>query len=277
MKELMQNIRLMALLVVAWHLGMNMALAQTQTSAALSREERIQSAGPMFCEQARKVGMDCPSQFLAGSPAELRRRSTPPQLVLQGDSVVNLRLLEPIDTRKLKAGDQVPMIVTREVHVNGIKVIEQGARAWAYLDVGTGKQRNCRGDSLQLTFGGVYAITGETVPLHGTEQAEGFFNDGCLQSPLVALVFGHWTHGEAVFIPQGTNLLGYVHGNVKFDAELLNNLLDRDRAEKEQARLVATDAIVHVYRMDYDANGSERAYVDFSDVAAMNPVKALLV
>ena len=244
---------------------------QQEPDPVSAREQHIRDAGTEFCKYAHAVGMECPARPI--NPVWLARKQRPVEkVILPANTRVELRLDQNLDTRKLAVGDRIKFSVVRDVSLGGMVVIPAGAEAWGTADAGSGKQRWCRGDALDISVGGTYSLTGEMVSLRGGEAAEGESRN-C--ENWGGLLIGYWVHGFPLLAPRGARVDASVASETSFDVDLLRTIA----ARMETERVLSADgmAIIHIYRSDYNDDGTQRLHADFSEIARLDPGRVVLV
>jgi hypothetical protein len=135
---------------------------------------------------------------------------------------VKLRLTRNLSSATDKTGDTVDFEVVEDVSVDGIVVIPRGGIAWATITEAQPKRRMGRGGKLDVNIDSVRLKDGEKVALRAVREDKGGGHVGAMTGAMVAtgIVFFPaaplflFMHGKDINIPKGTEITGYVAGNV---------------------------------------------------------------
>jgi len=141
---------------------------------------------------------------------------------LEDGTPVKLRLTRNISSATDKKDDRVDFEVLEDVTVDGILVIPRGGIAWATITEAQPKRRMGRGGKLDVNIDSVRLKDGEKVPLRAVKENKGGGHVGAMTGAMVAtgIVFFPaaplflFMHGKDINIPKGTEITGYVMGNI---------------------------------------------------------------
>lgn len=92
-------------------------------------------------------------------------------LLVPGGTPVDVGLSEPLSSGNAKLGDQVAIIVKKEVDENGYVVVPQGAMGHATVTTAQGAGSNGSGGKLALQIDWVYSEDGGKIPVSSTDHA----------------------------------------------------------------------------------------------------------
>lgn len=147
-------------------------------------------------------------------------------LILQDGTPVKLRLGENLSSESARVGDTVSFEVLEDVDVNGLIVVKQGSAALATITQAQAKRRMGKGGKLDVNIDYVRLVTGEKVPLRAVRENKGASSTGGMTAGIVATSivffpaapFFLFMKGKEVTIPKGTEVMSYVHSDVRLDA-----------------------------------------------------------
>lgn len=157
----------------------------------------------------------------AASPASASQ-SIPGGFGLEDGTPVKLRLTRNLSSGTDKKGDTVDFEVVEDVSVSGTVVIPRGGVAWATITEAQPKRRMGRGGKLDVNIDSVRLNDGEKIPLRAVKDNSGGGHVGAMTGAMVAtgIVFFPaaplflFMHGKDINIPKGTEITGYVMGNI---------------------------------------------------------------
>jgi PEGA domain len=144
---------------------------------------------------------------------------------LEDGTPVKLRLTRNLSSASDKKGDTVDFEVIEDVNVNGTLVIPRGGVAWATITDAEPKRRMGRGGKLDVNVDSVRLNDGEKVALRAVKDSKGGGHVGAMTGAMVAtsIVFFPaaplflFMHGKDINIPKGTEITGYIAGNIPMD------------------------------------------------------------
>lgn len=150
-------------------------------------------------------------------------------LILQDGTPIKLRLGENLSSETARVGDTVSFEVLEDVEVGGLIIIKQGSAALATVTQAQAKRRMGKGGKLDVNIDYVRLVTGEKVPLRAVRENKGGSSTGGMTAGIVATSivffpaapFFLFMKGKDVTIPKGTEVMSYVHSDVRLDAARL--------------------------------------------------------
>ncbi|MBA3973755.1 MAG: PEGA domain-containing protein [Candidatus Solibacter sp.] len=150
-------------------------------------------------------------------------------LILQDGTPVKLRLGENLSSETARVGDTVSFEVLEDVEAGGLIVIKQGSAALATITQAQAKRRMGKGGKLDVNIDYVRLVTGEKAPLRAVRENKGASSTGGMTAGIVATSivffpaapFFLFMKGKEVTIPKGTEVMSYVHSDVRLDAARL--------------------------------------------------------
>lgn len=151
------------------------------------------------------------------------------QLILQDGTPIKLRLGENLSSETARVGDTVSFEVLEDVEVGGLIVVKQGSAALATITQAQAKRRMGKGGKLDVNIDYVRLVTGEKVPLRAVRENKGGSSTAGMTAGIVATSivffpaapFFLFMKGKEVTIPKGTEVMSYVHSDVRLDAAKL--------------------------------------------------------
>ena len=148
-------------------------------------------------------------------------------LTLSKDTLVKIKLVTPLDSKKNKVGDPVDFEVVEDVYAAGLLAIPRGARGTGKVAKAEAAQNFGRDAKLEVNFESVEALDMTTVPtLLGDKAKEeskslaaaaGAGVAGMILLGPIGVVGAAFVHGKNVTVPAGTQL--YIQ--TQNDVELL--------------------------------------------------------
>jgi PEGA domain len=145
--------------------------------------------------------------------------------VLEEETPVRLRLNRTISSADAHVGDNIDFEVLDDITVNGTLVIPKGGLAFATVTEAQAKRRMARGGKLDINIDYVKMVSGDKAALRAVKDVKGGGHTGGMVGGMVAtsLIFFPaapfflFMHGKDISIPKGTEITGYVNGDVKLD------------------------------------------------------------
>ena len=146
-------------------------------------------------------------------------------LVLLDGTPIRLRITRNLSSKEEQRGDTVDFEVLEEVRVRGVIVIEKGGVALGTITEAQPARRLGRGGKLDLVLDSVRLASGQRAALRAVKEKQG---DGRVAGMTVGLVaagllffpaapFFLFMKGKDIEIPKGTELVGYVNGDMTID------------------------------------------------------------
>jgi len=206
-------------------------------SPASNQQAPAQQASDQKATSSTQPALGTPSQ--SGAPAATTATdktatattaATPPLTPLVGFGLedgtpVKLRLTRNLSSATDKKGDTVDFEVLEDVAVNGTIVVPRGGVAWATITDAEPKRRMGRGGKLDVNIDSVRLKDGEKISLRAVKDTKGGGHVGAMTGAMVAtgIVFFPaaplflFMHGKDINIPKGTEITGYVMGNIPLE------------------------------------------------------------
>jgi hypothetical protein len=193
---------------------------QTQPSPAPQAAPQADSASPPPAQNQPSQN-NTPSQPQS-SPAAAAAKPALNGFGLEDGTPIKLRLTRNLSSASDRKGDTVDFEVLEDVSVDNIVVIPRGGIAWATITEAQPKRRMGRGGKLDVNIDSVRLRDGEKLPLRAVREDKGGGHVGAMTGAMVAtgIVFFPaaplflFMHGKDINIPKGTEITGYVAGNV---------------------------------------------------------------
>jgi len=185
-----------------------------------------QSAAPQAPDAKQQE--PAPKPDIKEQPPVQKAEATPKQPLafgLEDGTPVKLRLTRNLSSADAKTGDRVDFEVLEEVRVKDVLIVPRGGIAWATVTEAQAKRRMARGGKLDVNIDDVRLTDGEKAPLRAVKEAKGGGHTGAMTGAIVAtsLVFFPaaplflFMHGKDITIPKGTEITGYVDGDIPLD------------------------------------------------------------
>jgi hypothetical protein len=136
-----------------------------------------------------------------------------------------MRLSENLSSETSRVGDTVSFEVLADIQVGGLIVIKRGSPAIATVTEAQAKRRMGKGGKLDVSIDFVRQVTGEKVALRAVKENQGGSKTGRMTTGIVvtsivffpAAPFFLFMKGKDVTIPKGTEIISYVHSDVRLD------------------------------------------------------------
>jgi hypothetical protein len=147
-----------------------------------------------------------------------------PHTLLDG-TPVKLRLSQTISSADAHVNQEIPFETVDEIKVDGITVLPKGATAIATVTEAEAKKRMGRGGKLNMSISYARLTDGEKVALRGVKEAKGGGHVGAMTGAIVATSLIVWPaapfflfmHGKDITIPQGTEIIAFIEGDMHLD------------------------------------------------------------
>ena len=147
------------------------------------------------------------------------------EFALPTDTLVRIRLLDTLDSKNWKEGDQFPYEVSSDVVVDGRVAIPAGAKGAGVISHAHSAGAFGKSGKLELSFGSLPVGNGRTVELmlsdkarSGNEKehlAAGASLAGLALAGPIGLVGGLFIHGKNISIPAGSEMYVATAGEVR--------------------------------------------------------------
>src|SRR5258708_30236589 len=158
-------------------------------------------------------------------PAKAQPTAPSKGFVLEDGTAVTLRLGRSLSSADAHVGDRVDFEVAEEVSINRIVVIPKDSRASGTVIAAHKKRRMGRAGKLDVSIDGVELADGERATLRAVKGSKGGSHTGIMAGGMVATSLIVWPvapvfllmRGRDVTTPRGTEVTGYIRGDVKLD------------------------------------------------------------
>ncbi len=142
------------------------------------------------------------------------------------DTVLNMELQTTISSKTAKVGDIVPLIMTDNIIINDVVVIQKGTTVNAKVTKATSSGLFGRAGKLEFMIDSVETVNGVKVPLQYTTKKEAGSDDGAIAvAAAVTVIGGLFMKGKNVSFPVGSKFAAKVVNDTDLDATL-DNLAD---------------------------------------------------
>jgi hypothetical protein len=200
----------------------------SQSSGAAPQASGQQAAGQQASDQKAPpaaTATDKPATAATATPAATPALAPLVGFGLEDGTPVKLRLTRNLSSASDKKGDTVDFEVLEDVAVNGTIVVPRGGVAWATITDAEPKKRMGRGGKLDVNVDSARLKDGEKIPLRAVKDTKGGGHVGAMTGAMVAtgIVFFPaaplflFMHGKDINIPKGTEITGYVMGNIPLE------------------------------------------------------------
>jgi hypothetical protein len=145
----------------------------------------------------------------------------PPAFGLEDATPVKLRTTRNISSADARVGDTIDFEVLEDIKVKDVIVIPRGGTAWGTVTEAQSKRRMGRGGKLAINIDYVRLRSGEKAALRAVKETAGGGHKAVIAltsvvlSPAAPLIF--LIHGKDIVIPKGTEITGYMNGDVSLD------------------------------------------------------------
>ena len=200
----------------------------SQSSGAAPQASGQQAAGQQASDQKAPpaaTATDKQATAATATPAATPALAPLVGFGLEDGTPVKLRLTRNLSSASDKKGDTVDFEVLEDVAVNGTIVVPRGGVAWATITDAEPKKRMGRGGKLDVNVDSARLKDGEKIPLRAVKDTKGGGHVGAMTGAMVAtgIVFFPaaplflFMHGKDINIPKGTEITGYVMGNIPLE------------------------------------------------------------
>jgi hypothetical protein len=174
-----------------------------------------------FVLLALSVGWSAVAQNADSQPTDPSISSTSSKSVLPDGMPIRLRTSRTVSSVDARTGDLVNLEVLDEVKVDDTVIVPKGAIGVAIVTAAEPKKLMGRGGKLDISIDSVKLVNGQKAALRAVRQPAGKGNQTSIVSVLAAsnlssapLIF---VRGKDITIPQGTEFIAYVNGDVSLD------------------------------------------------------------
>ncbi|MDA2937719.1 hypothetical protein MYX75_05585, partial [Acidobacteria bacterium AH-259-A15] len=136
------------------------------------------------------------------------------EVVLRDGTEVKLRLVKTVSSETARVGDRVDFEVVEDVMVDGVTVIQEGAKARGEVIEARKKKSFGRRGKLNFTIEVVEAVDGQHIRLRTTKELEGDEQHG--KAAVVTILtgpFGWFVKGKNIEVPAGEEYTIYINGD----------------------------------------------------------------
>lgn len=142
------------------------------------------------------------------------------------DTVLNMELQTTISSKTAQVGDIVPLIMTDNIIINDVVVIQKGTTVNAKVTKATSSGLFGRAGKLEFMIDSVETVNGVKVPLQYTTKKEAGSDDGAIAvAAAVTVIGGLFMKGKNVSFPVGSKFAAKVVNDTDLNATL-DNLAD---------------------------------------------------
>jgi hypothetical protein len=166
-----------------------------------------------------------PAPEALASPQQIAPSAPPPSHTLLDGTPVKLRLSETISSSDAKVGQEIPFEVVEDISVDQVIVLPKGATAIATVTEADHKKSMGRAGKLNIAISYARLKDQQKVALRATKDTKGGGHIGAMTGAMVAtsIVFFPaaplflFIHGKDTTIPQGTEIMAFVEGDMHLD------------------------------------------------------------
>jgi hypothetical protein len=161
----------------------------------------------------------------AAAPAQPVSVASQGDHMLHDGTPIRLRLRQNLSSGEAKTGDEVAFEVIDEVDVDGVVVLPHGATAVGVVTLAESKKSMARGGKLNISINFARLKDNEQVALRAVKESKGGGHTGAMTGGIVAASLIIWPaapfmlfiKGKDVVIPQGTQITGFIDGDMPLD------------------------------------------------------------
>ncbi len=147
--------------------------------------------------------------------------------VLEDGAVVKLKLSRDLSSSKAEVEETVDFEVIEDVKVDGVVVIQRGAKAEGLVIDARAARRMGRSGSVGIRLDGVFPVTGDRLPLRAiSARSDGSRSGKVASNTTIAATFFFpaapfflLMKGKEVTIPKGTLVTSFIDGDHRLDRE----------------------------------------------------------
>ena len=173
-----------------------------------------------------------PAAVTAAAPAQ-----QPSASILQDGLPIKLRLLNKLDSRASRNGDEILFEVANAVVVGGVTVLPRGSPATGVVTQGEASKTMGRAGKLSFTINDIKLPNGGKIAVrafnrNSGEDRTGIVINAVTQAPLSAPFF-LFMHGTNVTFPRGTEITAFVNGDLRLDLASFGAARSAETADNE--------------------------------------------
>jgi hypothetical protein len=166
-----------------------------------------------------------PANETPATPQQAALSTPPPPHTLLDGTPIKLRLSETISSSDAKVGQEIPFEVVEDISVDQVVVLSKGSTAIATVTEADHKKSMGRAGKLNIAISYARLKDQEKVALRATKDTKGGGHVGAMTGAIVAtsIVFFPaaplflFIHGKDTTIPQGTEIMAFVEGDMRLD------------------------------------------------------------
>ncbi len=177
------------------------------------------------CFLALSLAWSAAAQTTSPMQAGARITSASSNTVLPDGTPIRFRTSRTVSSEDARSGDPLNLEVLDEIKVDDTVVVSKGALGLAIVTSAEPRKFMGRGGKLDISIDSVKLVNDQKVALRAVLHSTGNANQSSIVSALAAsnlssapLIF---VRGKDITIPQGTEFVAYVNGDVPLDLESL--------------------------------------------------------
>ena len=190
----------------------------------------------LVAQQAPQVSTpasQAPAAVTAAAPAQ-----QPSASILQDGTPIKLRLLNKLDSRTARNGDEILFEVVNDVVVRGVTVLRRGSPATGVVTQGEASKTMGRAGKLSFTINDIKLRNGGKAPVRAFNRTSGENRTGemigmMVEAPIVAAPFLLLIHGTNTTFPRGTEITAFVNGDLRLDLASFGTAPSAETADDE--------------------------------------------
>jgi hypothetical protein len=145
--------------------------------------------------------------------------------VLHDGTPIRLRLNRNLSSADAKVGESADFEVLEDVKIGDTLIVARGGTAIGTVTEAQSKRRMARGGKLNVNIDFVRLVNDDKIALRAVKETKGGGHTGAMTAGIVATSivffpaapFFLFMHGKDITIPKGTEITGYVQGDVTLD------------------------------------------------------------
>jgi hypothetical protein len=163
------------------------------------------------------------------NPTDAESKPTANNITLLDGTPVKMRIGRTVSSKDAKIGETVDFEVLEDIKIGEKIVIARGAVALATVTNAKPKGRLGKGGKLDINIDSVRLVNGEKIALRAVKQTKGGGKTGVMTGAIVAssilffpaAPFFLFMKGKDISIPKGTEITGYINGDIPIDSNKL--------------------------------------------------------
>jgi hypothetical protein len=146
-----------------------------------------------------------------------------PASILQDGTPIKLQLVNKLDSRTARDGDEIQFDVVNDVVLSGVIVLRRGSIATGVVTQASASKTMGRAGRLSFTINAIQLLDGSKVPVRAFNRTSGENRTGemvgmMLEMPIVSAPFFLLMHGTNTSFPRGTEITAFVNGDLHLNA-----------------------------------------------------------